>query len=161
MLEFSSRWPHKVDSGICSKEIENACHMEQICGHGQGYFYINRSPHTRRDSNLQYWRKRRKNKGRIRRKYRGGRINKNIRQRKKNRGKRGRRDKGRRNKDERRRGGEQRMSLEETYPHQGVEDTEGEVATTLATLDTPMKPKSKKSRPSQMYFRTRKSTRIR
>ena len=57
--------------------------------------------------------------------------------------------------------GEEIISPENTSPPQGTNDTEHELDATLATLGTPVKPKRKKSRPSQMYFRTRNSTRIR
>jgi len=57
--------------------------------------------------------------------------------------------------------GEERISPEKTYPPQGVEYIEQEVATTLPTLGTPVKPKRKKSRPSQMYLGTRNTTKIR
>jgi len=40
-------------------------------------------------------------------------------------------------------------------------NTEDEVAATLATLGTPMKSKKKRSRQTHLYFKTRKSTRIR
>lgn len=57
--------------------------------------------------------------------------------------------------------GEEIISPGKTSPPQVAKVTKHEVVTTLATLGTPVKPKRRQSKTSQMYFRTRKSTRIR
>ena len=49
----------------------------------------------------------------------------------------------------------------EESPRVSLEPTEKEAATSLTTLSTPIKQKGKRQRQTPLYFRTRKSTRIR
>lgn len=176
---FISPWSHQIDMGRCYEPFENPYPMEEICRHGQGEFHRDTSPHAWRNPNLQCWRKRGKNNGRRRgkdrigrgskvkrrrNKDRRGRGNKNIRIINKGIRERGNIDRGRKSRDEKRRGGEEmgeRISPKNNSPPKGIYGTEQEVVATLATLGTLVNTIRKQSRPSQIHFRTKKSTRIR